>query len=555
MVSSVDIRSDHLRIVQDILCTHLPSGVKVWVFGSRATWATKDSSDLDLAVESDTPLDFRTINILQDAFEDSSLPYTVDVVDINQISDSFRQIVEAHKTPLPIPKNILKTRASAHSQLSQNSKQFGARHTKSIDDVCLRVTSGGTPSRSNSSFYTDGLLPWLKTQELKDEWLDDADEHITEAALASSSAKILPKNTVLMAMYGATVGQLGILRCPMTCNQACCAMIVDPEQADHRYLFYSLLHARPLIKNLSTGAAQQNLNTQLIKSLKFSFPSLPEQCAISHILGTLDDKIELNQKMNQTLEEIAKAIFKSWFVDFEPVRAKVESCSTGLPPEINDLFPDELVDSEIGEIPKGWKVEEVSILATLFKKSISPTKSNDTFAHYSIPAFDAGQCPLLDVGSTIKSNKTLIPDDALLVSKLNPEIPRVWIPSLDSSFKKICSTEFMVFQPTPKSNRSFLWTMFSEKKIQARMESMVTGTSKSHQRVKPKDVSKILIPCPTDRLIEVFGEIAEPLLSRILVSREKSLLLNELRDTLLPKLISGELRIPDTEKFLEKVGI
>ena len=93
--------------------------------------------------------------------------------------------------------------------------------TRSIEDVCLRVTSGGTPSRRNPSYYEGGRWPWLKTQELQDGWLDDSEEHITDHAVASSSARVLPENTVLMAMYGATVGQLGILRRSMTCNQAC----------------------------------------------------------------------------------------------------------------------------------------------------------------------------------------------------------------------------------------------------------------------------------------------------------------------------------------------
>ena len=125
-------------------------------------------------------------------------------------------------------------------------------------------------------------------------------------------------------------------------------MIVDPAQADYRYLFYQLLHSRPRIRNLSTGAAQQNLSGRLIRSLCFSFPSLPEQRAIAHILGTLDDKIDLIRQMNTTLEAMAQALFKSWFVGFDPVRAKLDGRDTGLPPDLADLFPDRLVDSQMG---------------------------------------------------------------------------------------------------------------------------------------------------------------------------------------------------------------
>jgi type I restriction enzyme S subunit len=224
---------------------------------------------------------------------------------------------------------------------------------KSVGDVCQRVTSGGTPSRKNPSYYMNGIWPWVKTQELKDTWIDNTEEFITETAVRESSAKVLPENTVLVAMYGATVGQLGILRRPMTCNQACCALIADENVANYRFLFYRLLSSRALLKRLATGAAQQNLSGAVIRALRFPFPPIAEQRRIAHILGTLDDKIELNRRMAATLEEMARALFKSWFVDFNPVRAKAEGRPTGLPPDIDALFPDELVESELGLIPKG----------------------------------------------------------------------------------------------------------------------------------------------------------------------------------------------------------
>ena len=147
---------------------------------------------------------------------------------------------------------------------------------------------------------------------------------ITGQELANSSAKVLPECTLLVAMYGVTVGQLGILRRPMACNQACCALLVDPAKADFRYVHYQLLNARSQLRGLATGAAQQNLSGKLIRSLHFPFPSVAEQHAIAHILGALDDKIELNRRMNQTLEAMAGAIFRDWFVDFGPTRAKME---------------------------------------------------------------------------------------------------------------------------------------------------------------------------------------------------------------------------------------
>ena len=156
-----------------------------------------------------------------------------------------------------------------------------------IEEVCSRVTSGGTPSRSNAEYFQDGVWPWVKTQELRDRWLDDTEEHITEEAVRSSSAKVLPPNTVLLALYGATVGQLGLLRRAMACNQACCALLVDEQAAHFRYLYYQLLLHRSQLKRLATGAAQQNLSGTLVRSFELPFPAPSEQRGIAEVLGAL----------------------------------------------------------------------------------------------------------------------------------------------------------------------------------------------------------------------------------------------------------------------------
>ena len=131
----------------------------------------------------------------------------------------------------------------------------------SIKDICQRITSGGTPSRKKPEFYVNGTIGWVKTKELVDGFITSTEEVITEQAVAASSAKLLPSDTILLAMYGATVGMLGILSKEMTCNQACCALLVKPE-FDRDFLFYQLLAHRKQLQGLATGAAQQNLSGQ-----------------------------------------------------------------------------------------------------------------------------------------------------------------------------------------------------------------------------------------------------------------------------------------------------
>ena len=131
--------------------------------------------------------------------------------------------------------------------------------------------------------------------------------------------------------------------------------IADPSKCDARFVEYKFRLLRNNIQheNVGTGSVQDNINLKILGELQFNIPPLPEQQAIAHILGTFDDKIELNRRINETLEEMARALFKSWFVDFDPVRAKMEGWDTGLPPDVDGLFPDRLVDSELGEGTEG----------------------------------------------------------------------------------------------------------------------------------------------------------------------------------------------------------
>ena len=277
-------------------------------------------------------------------------------------------------------------------------------------------------------------------------------------------------------------------------------------------------------------------------------PPLPEQRAIAHILGTLDDKIELNRRMNKTLDAMARALFKSWFVDFDPLRAKMEGRVSGLPQHLADLFPDRLVESELGEIPEGWEVESLEMIAQLEKATVKPEDhATEEFEHFSLPAYDSGQLPALDLGSTIKSNKTLVPSQAVLLSKLNPEIQRVWLPPSASSRRQISSTEFLVFTPKPPIGRAGLYALFNTQSFRDLLKGMVTGTSKSHQRVAPKSLVTQGMISPADILTNEFEALAWPMLERTLRNKSENHTLAALRDTLLPKLISGELRAKQVE--------
>ena len=308
-----------------------------------------------------------------------------------------------------------------------------------------------------------------------------------------------------------------------------------------------------------------------IEAFRFDLPPKDEQRAIAHILGTLDDKIELNRQMNETLEAMVRALFKSWFVDFlpvranmearnrkartqtgDPVRTKAERRSPGLPRHIADRFPDSFEDSELGEIPKGWRAAPFREAAVLYRDTVNPLDMPDAeFVHFSIPAYDEGGTPKCELGATIKSLKFRVPDDGILFSKLNPAIERVWLVDFPLKATAVCSTEFLVFRARSPFTRAFVYSLSRSSNFRCAIQSSVTGTSNSHQRTQPDSVLSILSPLPSHHIIDAFEKIVAPLLLDIQIKNRESRTLAALRDTLLPKLISGELRLKATNNQLQ----
>lgn len=326
------------------------------------------------------------------------------------------------------------------------------------------------------------------------------------------------------------------------------------DQADTRFLMYAL--SATDISGYLTGSTMPKLTQGNMNRIPVFAPQLTEQRAIAHILGTLDDKIELNRRMSETLEAMARAMFKSWFVDFEPVRAKAEGRDPGLPPALVALFPDHLVESEYGEIPEGWKVRPLEEIACLHRAALSPGKEPDRiFEHYSIPAYDNYQEPSLDHGEAIKSNKTVVPKGAVLLSKLNPEIRRVWLPKTASQYTQVASTEFLCFTAQPPAGRALLYGLFQSDPFRRDLGTMVTGTSNSHQRVSPSSLLGLPVCAGNAKIYEAFERHAWPMLERTISCREDSRTLAALRDALLPKLLSGKVRVEGAERFLAERGL
>lgn len=291
-----------------------------------------------------------------------------------------------------------------------------------------------------------------------------------------------------------------------------------------KYLYYYMTTVRfqSELKNRATGTTVVGLRQPELLKCTISLPSFDEQRKIAAILGALDDKIELNRRINANLEEQAQALFKSWFVDFEP-------------------FKDgPFVDSELGEIPQGWKVETLSNLATVIKKGITPSNS-EAYSHYSIPAYDDAHFPEKQSGETIKSGKYIVYNNSILLSKLNPRIKRLWFIKTAEE-NAICSTEFIPIQTKDTDLISFVYYLIDNDIFYQHALSLVNGATGSHQRFHAEDIMQIPFAWNKDAAID-FAQKADYILQKIEDNIRENQTLSALRDTLLPKFMKGEIKI------------
>ena len=300
-----------------------------------------------------------------------------------------------------------------------------------------------------------------------------------------------------------------------------------------------------------SGSVQPSLNRNFLYTAIIDKPDLVDQKAIAHILGTLDEKIELNKKNNETLEGIAKALFKSWFIDFDPIRVKIEGLPTGFSDTFSDLFPSSFIDSELGEIPKNWEVKSLDEIAT-FLNGIALQKYPSEDNASNLPIIKIAQ---LRKGNTNESDKCskhieekyIIRDGDILFSWSGSLLVDVWTGGLGALNQHL----FKVTSDIYKKWFILSWTKYHLEEFQRIAKSK--ATTMGHIQRKHLSEAKTIIP-PKD-LMEKMNNIFEPLLERQINARLESKFLSQIRNAILPKLISGELKILDAEKMIEELGI
>jgi type I restriction enzyme, S subunit len=379
-----------------------------------------------------------------------------------------------------------------------------------IRDLCLRVTSGGTPSRSHPEYFSPGASGhlWLKSKELQDGVIADTEEKITDDGLKNSSAKYLPAHTVLIAMYGANVGQLGWLRRLATVNQAICGLVINPEKADFRYIFYALLETRGGLIAQAQGAAQQNLNQDKIKDYAIPVPALDEQRRIATILSVYDDLIEKNTRRIAILEEMARRIYEEWFVRFRfPGHENVR-----------------MVESELGLVPEGWDVVRLDQVLVLQRGFDLPTKARSEGPY---PVIAATGEHGTHFESRVKGPGVVTGRSGSLGTVLY----------IQNDFWPLNTTlwvkRYVVGSP--------LYAFFVLRTID--LAGFNSGAAVP--TLNRNDIHGLPVVRPGADVLHCFDEVVEPMmrLTRTLTLKNQNL--RTTRDFLLPKLISGELDVSE----------
>ena len=536
----IDITAEQHKTILALLAYHLPN-TTAWVYGSRVKWTSSPKSDLDVVVFA-APEQAGQVSDLKEAFEESNLTFRVDLFAWDEIPEKSRNTIEAEHVAL-----VEKAELSVAS---------GWR--KSTLDQLGRIVTGKTPpSKIQGSFGGD--IPFVTPTDLDGRRvIVSTGRSLTKRGVEAVFNTRIPARSVMVSCIGSDMGKTAIAARECVTNQQINSIVVDSRD-EPLFVYYNLSNRKAEIRASAGGSAQPILNKSGFGQFDILLPPLPEQRAIAHILGTLDDKIELNRRMNETLEAMARALFKSWFVDFDPVHAKatlndhaatfpqagsvwnVERARAYLDrmdPSIAALFPDSFVDSELGPIPAGWVAGCFGDITAQRKQRIGAR------AAVVLSAVRTGRLVRSEEHFTKQVHSKRI-TNYLAVQHgdiaYNPS--RINIGSV-GMFKEAVlgavSPVYVVARPE-SAYRSFL--EFALQLAQTKQWITVLATGSVRQSLSYVDFASIPCAIPPLSAVEEFEGQWNRLREVTVTRSEEVLALTALRDVLLPKLLSGKVRV------------
>lgn len=490
----IDVSEKDLLTIKSILEAQVPD-CEVRAFGSRVSWTAKDHSDLDLVIVGSGKLENGKLDLVKRAFEESSLPFRVDVLDWYRISSEFQHNIEKNFTVI---------------KKSDQKTSNGWRYVMVADFA--EVVGGGTP-KTGVSEYWDGEIPWITPKDLSDHderFIARGERSITKEGLKNSAARLVPENTVLLTSR-APVGYLAIAKKPLTTNQGFRSLIIK-DGFSPEFVYYLLLNNVDYLKQHASGSTFQELSGGTLKNLQFQIPPLPEQLSIAKILSDLDEKIELNQQMNKIIESIAQALFKQWFVEFE--------------------FPGYEKTKFIDGLPEGWRTVTFGDISINFDSKRVPLSSRERDDR-------KGEYPYYGAASIVDYVDDYIFDGVyVLLGEDGTVITDDGFPVLRYVWGKFWVNNYAhVLQGKNDVSTEFIMLLLQQTNIQ----HIVTGAVQP--KINQSNMNNIAVTIPKKALLDEFQQVIKPIYEKFRNNTEETKMLINTRDSLLPKLMSGKVKV------------
>jgi type I restriction enzyme S subunit len=499
----VDLRPDQLATVTAILLAEVPD-YEIWAFGSRARWTAKDSSDLDLAIVSESPLSSSRLSHLKQAFEQSYLPFSVDVVDLSKVSPEFRKVIEKQRVVF---------RKANENGIGQHV--FSERRSLPLEDAIETIIDyrGKTPKKVDSG------IPLITAKIIKNGRIDTPTEFISPDDYDEWMRRGLPQAGDVLLTMEAPLGEVAQLETgKVALAQRLVALRGKKNLLDNDFLKY-LLQSREVqdqLRSRASGTTVQGIKQSELRKINLTLPKLDEQRAIANVLGTLDKKIELNQRMNETLEAMSQALFKSWFLD---------KTQNGM--------------------PKGWRESAISDVATNIQYGLTQSASEEPVGPRFLRITDIqggrvdwANVPFCRVSPNEQQRYRLKPGDILVARTGASTGENIYLPTVPDA---VFASYLVRFQFNDPAVGRYVGAFMRTPAYFDYVKGCIGGSAQPNASAQV--LAKANLPIPPADLVSRFAETVAPLDERIASNNEESRTLAALRDALLPKLLSGTLRV------------
>lgn len=562
MTDLLHLPARHRGQLEVLFREHLPD-IEVWAYGSRVDGRSHDGSDLDLVLRGPglEEIDLTRLTDFQQALHDSTIPFVVEARDWARLPERFHREIEREYVVL-----------------------VAGEPSPSGDDGEPRGDCAPRPTRSSGERENWAMLRFRTLlQEPVRNGIYKRREHRGHGAKIVNMAELfahprlraVPMRRVELSeseleRFSLLEGDLLFARRSLVAEGAgrCCVVLAldepttfessiirarpDPTRADSLYLYYFFnsplgLH---LLDTIRRQVAVAGITGGDLSELRIPVPPTAVQHDVAGVLGTLDDKIEVNREMTGTLESMARVLFKSWFVNFDPVRAKMEGRDTGLPGQIADLFPARLVHSDLGEIPEGWQAGTLADIADLNPESWSRRNTPDEVRYVDLANTKWGFIELVKQyqweSAPSRARRVLRPYDTI-VGTVRPGNGSFALVDRDGLTG---STGFAVLRPKASEEREIVYCAATSRGNVDRLARMADGGA--YPAVNPTTVLDTAVVLPERCTRRAFSSLAAPLLKRLQETRREARALDSVRSALLPSLVSGETQL--RESAIEDFG-